>query len=171
MCECTEIMCLSLGRSLVNLYVTAVQACAVILIGSCTYSCPFERRSYIRLGVDTLTPDLTGTDEVLCEFSLKTDVLLDEVQAGGRIPLIIGYGSHCIRFASVGRRYRSYCSGAHSGALIVFPVLAMCETEIHVGVCVGFPLEVSTSCPATECVPLLMHSSISPLEAWHFVWL
>ncbi len=33
-----------------------------------------------------------GTDEVLAEFELKTDVLLDEVQAGGRIPLIIGRG-------------------------------------------------------------------------------
>jgi len=33
-----------------------------------------------------------GTDEVLCEFELKTDVLLDEVRAGGRIPLIIGRG-------------------------------------------------------------------------------
>lgn len=31
-----------------------------------------------------------NTDQVLAEFSLKTDVLLDEVQAGGRIPLIIG---------------------------------------------------------------------------------
>ncbi len=30
--------------------------------------------------------------KVLAEFSLKTDVLLDEVQAGGRIPLIIGRG-------------------------------------------------------------------------------
>ncbi|MGS0726308.1 bifunctional aconitate hydratase 2/2-methylisocitrate dehydratase, partial [Shewanella sp. 0m-11] len=33
-----------------------------------------------------------GTDEVISEFSLKTDVLLDEVRAGGRIPLIIGRG-------------------------------------------------------------------------------
>ena len=33
-----------------------------------------------------------GTDEVLCNWSLKTDVLLDEVRAGGRIPLIIGKG-------------------------------------------------------------------------------
>jgi len=33
-----------------------------------------------------------GTDEVVCEWELKTDVLLDEVQAGGRIPLIIGRG-------------------------------------------------------------------------------
>lgn len=32
------------------------------------------------------------SDEVLTEFELKTDVLLDEVQAGGRIPLIIGRG-------------------------------------------------------------------------------
>ncbi|MDQ7091501.1 MAG: bifunctional aconitate hydratase 2/2-methylisocitrate dehydratase [Methylococcales bacterium] len=33
-----------------------------------------------------------GSDELLCEFSLKTDVILDEVRAGGRIPLIIGRG-------------------------------------------------------------------------------
>ncbi len=32
------------------------------------------------------------SDELLAEFSLKTDVLLDEVRAGGRIPLIIGRG-------------------------------------------------------------------------------
>jgi aconitate hydratase 2/2-methylisocitrate dehydratase len=29
-------------------------------------------------------------DEILAKFALKTDVLLDEVRAGGRIPLIIG---------------------------------------------------------------------------------
>lgn len=32
------------------------------------------------------------TDEVITTFSLKTQVLLDEVRAGGRIPLIIGRG-------------------------------------------------------------------------------
>jgi len=32
------------------------------------------------------------TGKTLCEFSLKTDILLDESQAGGRIPLIIGRG-------------------------------------------------------------------------------
>ncbi|WP_437215694.1 bifunctional aconitate hydratase 2/2-methylisocitrate dehydratase [Pectobacterium sp. LFLA-215] len=32
------------------------------------------------------------TNEVLATFALKTDVLLDEVRAGGRIPLIIGRG-------------------------------------------------------------------------------
>ncbi|MDF2183317.1 bifunctional aconitate hydratase 2/2-methylisocitrate dehydratase [Grimontia hollisae] len=32
------------------------------------------------------------TDEVLSTFKLKTDVLYDEVRAGGRIPLIIGRG-------------------------------------------------------------------------------
>ncbi|MDO9105313.1 MAG: bifunctional aconitate hydratase 2/2-methylisocitrate dehydratase [Methylovulum sp.] len=32
------------------------------------------------------------SEEVVCLFSLKTDVLMDEVQAGGRIPLIIGRG-------------------------------------------------------------------------------
>lgn len=31
-----------------------------------------------------------GTGEVVCHWTLKTDVLLDEVRAGGRIPLIIG---------------------------------------------------------------------------------
>ncbi len=33
-----------------------------------------------------------GTDEVLARFELKTEVLIDEVRAGGRIPLIIGRG-------------------------------------------------------------------------------
>lgn len=33
-----------------------------------------------------------GTDDVLAEFELKTNVLLDEVRANGRIPLIIGRG-------------------------------------------------------------------------------
>lgn len=33
-----------------------------------------------------------NTDELLAEFTLKTNVLLDEVRAGGRIPLIIGRG-------------------------------------------------------------------------------
>lgn len=32
------------------------------------------------------------TGELLAEFSVKTDVILDEVQAGGRIPLILGRG-------------------------------------------------------------------------------
>jgi aconitate hydratase 2/2-methylisocitrate dehydratase len=32
------------------------------------------------------------SDEVISEFSLKTNVILDEVRAGGRIPLIIGRG-------------------------------------------------------------------------------
>lgn len=32
------------------------------------------------------------TGETLCEFSLKTPVIIDEVRAGGRIPLIIGRG-------------------------------------------------------------------------------
>ena len=33
-----------------------------------------------------------GTDDVITTFELKTPVLLDEVRAGGRIPLIIGRG-------------------------------------------------------------------------------
>lgn len=32
------------------------------------------------------------SETIIAEFSLKTDVILDEVQAGGRIPLIIGRG-------------------------------------------------------------------------------
>ncbi|MCI0668556.1 MAG: aconitate hydratase B, partial [Methylococcaceae bacterium] len=32
------------------------------------------------------------SNQVIAEFQLKTDVLLDEVQAGGRIPLIVGRG-------------------------------------------------------------------------------
>jgi aconitate hydratase 2/2-methylisocitrate dehydratase len=31
-----------------------------------------------------------GTEEVIAKFSLKSQVLLDEVRAGGRIPMIIG---------------------------------------------------------------------------------
>jgi len=34
----------------------------------------------------------SGTDEVIATFELNTPVLVDEVQAGGRIPLIIGRG-------------------------------------------------------------------------------
>ena len=33
-----------------------------------------------------------GSDEVIATFELKTEVLLDEVRAGGRIPLIVGRG-------------------------------------------------------------------------------
>ena len=33
-----------------------------------------------------------GTNEILCRFTLKNEILLDEVRAGGRIPLIIGRG-------------------------------------------------------------------------------
>ena len=33
-----------------------------------------------------------NSDEVICKFELKTPVILDEVRAGGRIPLIIGRG-------------------------------------------------------------------------------
>ncbi|MCK3657022.1 aconitate hydratase B [Pasteurellaceae bacterium Macca] len=41
-----------------------------------------------------------NSDEVIAEFTLKTEVLLDEVRAGGRIPLIIGRGlTHKARVA------------------------------------------------------------------------
>ena len=35
---------------------------------------------------------LNDTGTVICEFALKSDVILDEVRAGGRIPLIVGRG-------------------------------------------------------------------------------
>jgi aconitate hydratase 2/2-methylisocitrate dehydratase len=43
-----------------------------------------------------------NTGAVLSEFELKSDVLLDEVQAGGRIPLIIGRGLTTKARASLG---------------------------------------------------------------------
>ena len=43
-----------------------------------------------------------GTDEVLAEFSMKTNVIQDEVRAGGRIPLIIGRGLTAKARASLG---------------------------------------------------------------------
>ena len=43
-----------------------------------------------------------GTDEVVCKWNLKTEVLLDEVRAGGRIPLIIGKGLTARARASLG---------------------------------------------------------------------
>ena len=42
------------------------------------------------------------TSAVISEFSLKSDVLLDEVQAGGRIPLIVGRGLTTKARASLG---------------------------------------------------------------------
>merc|ERR1719305_1186919 len=43
-----------------------------------------------------------GTDEVIAEFSMKTNVIQDEVRAGGRIPLIIGRGLTAKARASLG---------------------------------------------------------------------
>ncbi|MDO9269463.1 MAG: bifunctional aconitate hydratase 2/2-methylisocitrate dehydratase [Methylobacter sp.] len=37
-------------------------------------------------------PAERDNDELICKFELKTEVILDEVRAGGRIPLIIGRG-------------------------------------------------------------------------------
>jgi len=45
---------------------------------------------------------LNQKGEVISEFSLKSDVLLDEVQAGGRIPLIVGRGLTTKARASLG---------------------------------------------------------------------
>lgn len=46
------------------------------------------------IDIDVYAGKLTRHDngELITEFELKTDVLLDEVRAGGRIPLIIGRG-------------------------------------------------------------------------------
>jgi aconitate hydratase 2/2-methylisocitrate dehydratase len=43
-----------------------------------------------------------GTEDVICKFEMKTDVLFDEVRAGGRIPLIIGRGLTTRARASLG---------------------------------------------------------------------
>jgi aconitate hydratase 2/2-methylisocitrate dehydratase len=46
------------------------------------------------IDIDVYTGRITNYEngELISEFELKTDVLLDEVRAGGRIPLIIGRG-------------------------------------------------------------------------------
>jgi aconitate hydratase 2/2-methylisocitrate dehydratase len=43
-----------------------------------------------------------GTEEVVAKFNLKSQVLLDEVRAGGRIPMIIGKGLTARARASLG---------------------------------------------------------------------
>ena len=48
-----------------------------------------------------------GTDEVLSEFTLSSPVLLDEVRAGGRIPLIIGRALSDRAADALGRDYAS----------------------------------------------------------------
>jgi aconitase B len=50
------------------------------------------------------------TGETVAEFKLKTDVLLDEVRAGGRIPLIIGKSLTSKARAALGELlFRCYC--------------------------------------------------------------
>ena len=46
------------------------------------------------IDIDVYTGRITNHEsgELISEFELKTEVLLDEVRAGGRIPLIIGRG-------------------------------------------------------------------------------
>jgi aconitate hydratase 2/2-methylisocitrate dehydratase len=60
--------------------------------GALPIECPVERLStgdvVVLKPYDGKIENEAG--EVLSEFSLKTDVILDEVKAGGRIPLIIG---------------------------------------------------------------------------------
>jgi aconitate hydratase 2/2-methylisocitrate dehydratase len=60
-----------------------------------------------------------GSDEVVCEFQLKTDVLLDEVRAGGRIPLIIGRSLTARSREALGlpvsEVFRKLADVAHSG--------------------------------------------------------
>lgn len=60
--------------------------------GALPIECPVER---LEMGDTILLRPYAGkienaAGEVISEFSLKTDVILDEVKAGGRIPLIIG---------------------------------------------------------------------------------
>ncbi|HRI92319.1 MAG TPA: bifunctional aconitate hydratase 2/2-methylisocitrate dehydratase [Accumulibacter sp.] len=53
-----------------------------------------EMGDEIELQIDTVTTKVTATKNgaVIAESQLKTPVILDEVRAGGRIPLIIGRG-------------------------------------------------------------------------------
>jgi aconitate hydratase 2/2-methylisocitrate dehydratase len=60
--------------------------------GALPIECPVDN---LNMGDVIVVKPYAGTiedesGEVISEFSLKTEVLLDEVQAGGRIPLIIG---------------------------------------------------------------------------------
>ncbi|KAL7451243.1 hypothetical protein ACHAWC_003740 [Mediolabrus comicus] len=49
-------------------------------------------KARVALGRDASVVVDRACDEVIAKFELKTNVLLDEVRAGGRIPLIIGRG-------------------------------------------------------------------------------
>ena len=51
-----------------------------------------------------------ATGETVAEFKLKTDVLLDEVRAGGRIPLIIGKSLTAKARSSLGKHVVLYVS-------------------------------------------------------------
>ena len=60
--------------------------------GALPIECPVDK---LNMGDVIVIKPYAGVIEdeagkVICEFSLKTEVLLDEAQAGGRIPLIIG---------------------------------------------------------------------------------
>ena len=60
--------------------------------GALPIECPVEQ---LAMGDEIVLKPYAGrienaAGEVISEFSLKTDVILDEVKAGGRIPLIIG---------------------------------------------------------------------------------
>jgi hypothetical protein len=60
---------------------------------------------------------------VVAKFSLKSDVLLDEVRAGGRIPMIIGKGLT----AKVRVRFRlSFIVRVVSGIWVLVRVKVMC---------------------------------------------
>ncbi len=52
--------------------------------------------------------------EVIADFELKTDVLFDEVRAGGRIPLIIGRGLTTKAREALGLPPRRRCSACRS---------------------------------------------------------
>jgi aconitate hydratase 2/2-methylisocitrate dehydratase len=90
-----------------------------------------------------------GTGEVLCNFQLKTPVLFDEVQAGGRIPLIIGRGL-------TGRARKSLGLGAST----TFRVPAAASAEKPAGYTlaqkmVGKACGVEGVMPGTYCEPAM----------------
>jgi aconitate hydratase 2/2-methylisocitrate dehydratase len=91
-----------------------------------------------------------GTDEVVCTWSLKTDILLDEVRAGGRIPLIIGRGLTQKARQSMGLPASDVFRRPEESQALSGYTLA----QKMVGRACGFP-EGQGSVPGQSCTPLM----------------
>jgi len=92
-----------------------------------------------------------GTEEVVSKFSLKTEVLLDEVRAGGRIPMIIGKSLTSKARASLGMGpstvFRSTASSASATSVKGYTL-----AQKMVGRACGFP-EGKGVAPGEYCEP------------------